>query len=106
MSVATLLVLIPGLFLFPHPKRERILGECLLVSGLPGRTSRTLVDIVRLAESIKNVRANMHGVLILKFDFINHVHIFEFHISSIQAVNNPFILSTLCLQVITVVVCR
>ena len=91
--------------LLPHPNRERVLGECLLISGLPGKTSRTLVDIVSLAESIKNVRANLHGVLILKFDFIN-VRIFEFRISSIQAVNNQFILSTLCLLVTTVVVCR
>ena len=25
-------------------------GECLLISSLPGKASRTLVDIVRLAE--------------------------------------------------------
>ena len=27
----------------------RILGECLLISSLPGKALRTLVDIVRLA---------------------------------------------------------
>ena len=29
---------------------ERILGECLLISSLPGKALRTLVDIARLAE--------------------------------------------------------
>ena len=28
----------------------RILGECLLISSLPGKALRTLVDIARLAE--------------------------------------------------------
>ena len=28
----------------------RIVGECLLISSLPGKTLRTLVDIVRLAK--------------------------------------------------------
>ena len=28
----------------------RILGECLLISNLPGKALRTLVDIVRLVE--------------------------------------------------------
>ena len=32
-----------------------ILGECLLISSLPGKAMRTLVDITRLAE-----RFNMH----------------------------------------------
>ena len=39
-----------------HPKYnvsnkidKRILGECLLISSLPGKVSRTLVDIARLA---------------------------------------------------------
>ena len=31
-------------------KKYRILGECLLISSLPGEASRTLVDIARLAE--------------------------------------------------------
>ena len=35
---------------------ERILGECLLISSLPGKALRTLVDIARLAE-----RFNMHS---------------------------------------------
>ena len=30
--------------------RKRILGECLLISSLPGKAMRTLVDIARLAE--------------------------------------------------------
>ena len=30
--------------------KNRILGECLLISSLPGKASRTFVDIVRLAE--------------------------------------------------------
>ena len=30
--------------------KSRILGECLLISHLPGKASRTLVDIARLAE--------------------------------------------------------
>ena len=30
--------------------RKRILGEWLLISSLPGKASRMLVDIVRLAE--------------------------------------------------------
>ena len=29
---------------------KRILGECLLISSLPGKAFRTLVDITRLAE--------------------------------------------------------
>ena len=29
---------------------KRILGECLLISSLPGKALRTLVDIARLAE--------------------------------------------------------
>ena len=29
---------------------QRILGECLLISSLPGKALRTLVDIARLAE--------------------------------------------------------
>ena len=29
---------------------QRILGECLLIFSLPGKASRTLVDIARLAE--------------------------------------------------------
>ena len=28
----------------------RILGECLLISSLPGKALRTLVDILRLAD--------------------------------------------------------
>ena len=31
-------------------KMSRILGECLLISSLPGKALRTLVDIARLAE--------------------------------------------------------
>ena len=30
-----------------------MLGECLLISTLPGDASRTLVDIARLAERLK-----------------------------------------------------
>ena len=30
---------------------ERILGECLLISNLPGKALRTLVDIARLSET-------------------------------------------------------
>ena len=30
--------------------RKRILGECLLISSLPGKAMRMLVDIARLAE--------------------------------------------------------
>ena len=37
-------------------KKKRILGECLLISSLPGKASRMLVDIARLAE-----RFNMHS---------------------------------------------
>ena len=29
---------------------ERILGECLLISSLPGKVFRTLVDMARIAE--------------------------------------------------------
>ena len=36
--------------------KQRILGECILISSLPGKAFRTLVDIVRLAE-----RFNMHS---------------------------------------------
>ena len=32
------------------PNLSRILGECLLISSLPGKVSNTLVDIARLAE--------------------------------------------------------
>ena len=31
------------------PYKKRILGECLLMSSLPGKALRTLVDIARLA---------------------------------------------------------
>ena len=30
--------------------KKRILGECLLISSLPSKALRTLVDIARLAE--------------------------------------------------------
>ena len=30
--------------------KYRVLGECLLISSLPGKALRTLVDIARLAE--------------------------------------------------------
>ena len=30
--------------------KYRILGECLLISSLPGKALRTVVDIARLAE--------------------------------------------------------
>ena len=33
-----------------HGETLRILGECLLISSLPGNALRTLVDIARLAE--------------------------------------------------------
>ena len=33
-----------------EPYIKRILGECLLISSLPGKALRTLVDIARLAE--------------------------------------------------------
>ena len=36
--------------------KKRILGECLLISSLPGTALRMLVDIARLAE-----RFNMHS---------------------------------------------
>ena len=32
-------------------RRKRILGECLLISSLPGKASKTLVDIAGLAET-------------------------------------------------------
>ena len=38
-----------SLLIFWHDK-SRILGECLLISSLPGKALRTLVDIARLAE--------------------------------------------------------
>ena len=33
-----------------HRNKWRILGECLLISSLPGKALRTLVDKARLAE--------------------------------------------------------
>ena len=33
--------------------RERILGDCILISILPGKSWRTLVDIARLAQRFK-----------------------------------------------------
>ena len=36
------------MYLFTH--KYRILGECLLISSLPGKALRTHVDIARLAE--------------------------------------------------------
>ena len=33
-----------------EPGTYRILGECLLISSLPGKALRTYVDIARLAE--------------------------------------------------------
>ena len=38
-------------------ERWRILGECLFISSLPGKDSRRLVDIARLAEQF-----NMHSL--------------------------------------------
>ena len=34
--------------MFPKMYIQRILGECLLISRLPGKALRTLVDIARL----------------------------------------------------------
>ena len=34
----------------PAAKTIRILGECILISSLPGKSLRTLVEIARLAE--------------------------------------------------------
>ena len=39
-----------------NPETKSILGECLLISGLPDKVLRTLVDIARLAELF-----NMHS---------------------------------------------
>ena len=36
--------------------KKRILGECLLISSLPGKALRSLVDIARLAEQF-NMRS-------------------------------------------------
>ena len=36
-----------------NANKERILDECLLVSSVPGKALRMLVDIVRLAERFK-----------------------------------------------------
>ena len=33
-----------------RPDKLRILGECLLISSLPGKALRTLVNIARLAK--------------------------------------------------------
>ena len=44
--------IVNGLFLgvISEHSRAFLLGECLLISSLPGKASRTLVDIARLAE--------------------------------------------------------
>ena len=39
----------PLLLLYQATNISRILGKCLLISSLPGKALRTLVDIVRLA---------------------------------------------------------
>ena len=39
--------------------KKRILGECLLILSLPGKTSRMLVDIARLAERFKMRLVNL-----------------------------------------------
>ena len=39
---------------------KNILGECLLISSLPGKALRTLVDIARLAERF-NMRSQSHA---------------------------------------------
>ena len=36
--------------MFMRPNTQRILSECLLISNLPSKASRMLVDIARLAE--------------------------------------------------------
>ena len=36
--------------------KKRILGECLLISSLPGKALRTLIDIARLAKQF-NMRS-------------------------------------------------
>ena len=38
------------IYLYDGLNKYRILGECLLISSLPGKALRTLVDIARLAE--------------------------------------------------------
>ena len=45
-----------GLLLGCWMGKYRILGECLLISSLPGKALRTLVDITRLAEQF-NMRS-------------------------------------------------
>ena len=45
---------------------KRILGECLLISSLPGKASRTLVDIARLAEGLKCILEAEPGKLDIK----------------------------------------
>ena len=41
-------------------KIKRILGDCLLISSLPGKALRMLVDIARLAERF-NMRSQSRG---------------------------------------------
>ena len=48
-------------FLVHMSKTKRILGECLLISSLPGKALRTLVDIARLAERF-NMRSQSRAL--------------------------------------------
>ena len=45
------------------PRYRKKLGECLLISSLPGKASRTLVDIARLAEQINSLLKAKPGKL-------------------------------------------
>ena len=46
--------------------KQRILGECLLISSLSGKALRTLVDIGRLAEGFNSVLEAQPGKLDIK----------------------------------------
>ena len=47
-------------------QKKRILGECLLISSLPGKALRTRVDIARLAERFTCVLKAEPGKLDIK----------------------------------------
>ena len=56
--------------LIEHGDKKRILGECLLISSLPGKALRTLVDIARLARL--DIKRREPGILFISLPIVEH----------------------------------
>ena len=57
----------------PVCSKYRILGECLLISSLPGKALRTHVDIARLTEPGKlDIKRREPGILFISLPIVEH----------------------------------